>query len=40
MLVLTLIAGSPRQRVPASDGSAEADKNNNRIASRLHSEGG
>lgn len=39
MLVLTLIAGGPGKGCPHRT-AAEADKNSNRIASRLHSEGG
>ena len=39
MLVLTLIAGGPGKGSPHRT-AAEADKNSNRIASRLHSEGG
>ena len=39
MLVLTLIAGGPGKGFPHRT-AAEADKNSNRIASRLHSEGG
>lgn len=38
-LVLTLIAGGPGKGFPHRT-AAEADKNSNRIASRLHSEGG
>ena len=37
MLVLTLIAGGPGKGFRTA---AEADKNSNRIASRLHSDGG
>ena len=39
MLVLTLIAGGPGKGFPHRT-AAEADKNSNRIASRLHYEGG
>ena len=39
ILVLTLIAGGPGKGFPHRT-AAEADKNSNRIASRLHSEGG
>ena len=39
MLVLTLITGGPGKGFPPRPAT-DADKNSNRIASRLHSEGG
>lgn len=39
MLVLTLITGGPGKGFPHRTAT-EADKNSNRIASRLHYEGG